>query len=64
LVFSFRFSVFGFQFSVKVAMSRWVITNPWVFYGGAGALVAYLLYTMVRKRKGERVGEHRREPDL
>ncbi len=45
-------------------MNRWAITDPWLFFGGAGALVAYLLYTMVRKRRGERVGEKTREPEL
>ena len=37
-------------------MNRWSITNPWVFFGIGGALVAYLLYMMVRRRKGERAG--------
>jgi hypothetical protein len=45
-------------------MNRWTITDPWVFYGIGGALVAYLLYTMVRRRKGERAGDRDREPDL
>jgi hypothetical protein len=45
-------------------MNRWVITNPWVFFGLGGALVAYLLYTMVRRRKGERTGVPDREPEL
>lgn len=39
-------------------MSRWVVTNPWVFFGIGGAIVAYLLFMMVRRRKGERgIGE-------
>ena len=37
------------------------LKNPWVFFGIGGALVAYLLYTMVRRRKGERV-DWDREP--
>lgn len=45
-------------------MNRWTITDPWVFFGGAGVLVAYVLYTMIRKRKGERIGERNQEPDL
>jgi hypothetical protein len=45
-------------------MNQWSITSPWVFFGVGGALVAYLLYTMVRRRKGERVGKRDREPDL
>jgi hypothetical protein len=40
------------------------VNNPWVFYGVAGALVAYLLYTTIRKRKGERPGVPDREPEL
>jgi hypothetical protein len=45
-------------------MHGWAITNPWVFFGLGGALVAYLLYTMVRRRKGERIGMRDREPEL
>jgi hypothetical protein len=45
-------------------MNNWAITSPWVFFGVAGALVAYLLYTIVRRRKGERVGVRNREPEL
>src|SRR5262249_25090138 len=45
-------------------MDRWAITNPWVFFGLGGALVAYLLYTMVRRRRGERKGVRDREPEL
>ena len=45
-------------------MNGWAITSPWVFFGAGGALVAYLLYTMVRRRKGERPGFRNREPEL
>ena len=45
-------------------MNGWMITNPWIFYGAGGALVAYLLYTMLRRRKGERLGVRGREPEL
>jgi hypothetical protein len=45
-------------------MNGWSITNPWVFFGAGGALVAYLLYTMVRRRKGERTSVRNREPEL
>ena len=45
-------------------MNHWSITSPWVFFGFGGALVAYLLYTMVRRRKGERAGVGNREPEL
>jgi hypothetical protein len=45
-------------------MNHWSITSPWVFFGVCAALVTYLLYTMVRKRKGERIGVRNREPEL
>jgi hypothetical protein len=45
-------------------MDHWVVTNPWVFFGIGGAVVAYLLYMMVRRRKGERRGVANREPEL
>jgi hypothetical protein len=35
-------------------MAGWAVTNPWVFFGIGGAIVAYLLFMMVRPRKGKR----------
>jgi len=46
------------------AMNRWMITNPWVFYGLGGAVVAYLLYMMVRRPRAERAKAADREPEL
>jgi hypothetical protein len=43
---------------------RHEINNPWIFFGVAAVVVAYLLYTMIRKRKGERPGHQDREPLL
>lgn len=40
------------------------VNNPWVFFGVSGVVVAYLLYMMIRKRKGERPGTLDREPEL
>ena len=40
------------------------ITDPLVFYGVAALFVSYLLYMMIRKRKGERPGHEDREPEL
>jgi hypothetical protein len=40
------------------------VTNPWIFFGVAGALVAYVLYMMICKRKGERPEFKERELDL
>jgi hypothetical protein len=45
-------------------MNGWLVTNPWVFFGVGGAIVAYLLYMMVRRRKGERTGIPEQEPEL
>jgi hypothetical protein len=41
-----------------------MVTDPWIFYGVAGALVAYVLYMMIRRRRGERAGFAERETDL
>jgi hypothetical protein len=40
------------------------INNPYVFYGASALVIAYLLYLMLRKRKGERPGTTVREPEL
>jgi hypothetical protein len=40
------------------------VENPYVFFGVAAAVVAYLLYMMIRKRKGERPGSLDREAEL
>lgn len=40
------------------------VTNPYWFFGPAALLVAYLLYMMIRKRKGERPGVGVSEPEL
>jgi hypothetical protein len=45
-------------------MNGWWVTDPWIFYGIAGAIVAYVLYMMIRKRKGERSEAASRELDL
>jgi hypothetical protein len=45
-------------------MNRWAVTDPWVFFGVAGAVVSYLLYMMFRRRKGERSAIADREPEL
>ena len=36
--------------------NSWLVTNPWTFFGVAGLIVIYLLYIIIRKRKGERPG--------
>ena len=40
------------------------IKSPYVFLGASALIVAYLLYTMIRKRKGLRPGHESREPEL
>ena len=40
------------------------VTDIRVFLGAGFLLIAYLLYMMVRKRKGERPGSAANEPDL
>jgi hypothetical protein len=40
------------------------IKNPYLFLGPCAILIGYLLYTMFRKRKGERPGQEGREPVL
>jgi hypothetical protein len=40
------------------------ITSPIWFFGVAVPVVAYLLYMMIRKRKGERDGTSVHEPEL
>ncbi len=44
-------------------MSRWVVTNPWVFFGVGTAVMAYLLFMMVRRRRGD-ADTPEEEPDL
>lgn len=44
-------------------MTGWTITSPLIFFSVAGAVVAYVLYMMVRRRKGERSAASR-EVDL
>lgn len=40
------------------------IHDPAIFWIAASLLVGYLLYTMIRKRRGLRPGQVDREPEL
>jgi hypothetical protein len=40
------------------------VKNPWIFFGVCGSVIAYLLYMMIRKRKGERPGTIDKELEL
>jgi hypothetical protein len=45
-------------------MNGWTIKDPLIFFGIAGAILAYVLYMMIRRRKGERPGVVSRETEL
>jgi hypothetical protein len=45
-------------------MHNWIITDYRVFFGVAGAIVAYILYMIIRRRKGDRAGVGAREAEL
>jgi hypothetical protein len=45
-------------------MNRWAVTDPYLFFGIAGAVVSYLLYMMIRRRKDDRSSMPDHEPDL
>lgn len=40
------------------------INNAYVFYSISGVFFAYILYQMIRKRKGERPGSRESETEL
>jgi hypothetical protein len=40
------------------------INNAYVFLGFSALLVGYILYTMIRPRKGLRRGDNQHEPEL
>ena len=40
------------------------IKSPVIFLVASALIVAYLLYTMIRRRKGLRPGHENREPEL
>jgi hypothetical protein len=41
-----------------------IIKNLYIFIGITAILISYILYTMIRSRKGERPGYEDREPEL
>ena len=45
-------------------LNRFQIKSRWVFFPLAALFVSYLLYTMIRKRRGERPGNQIHEPEL
>jgi hypothetical protein len=48
----------------QVEAEHVTIKNLYVFIGVAALLVSYILYTMIRRRKGERPGFEDRETEL
>jgi len=40
------------------------IKNAYIFFGIAAVVFGYILYTMIRARKGERPGQQNGEPEL
>jgi hypothetical protein len=45
-------------------MNQWTVTDPWIFFSVGGAIVAYLLYMIIRRRRGERAGFAENETEL
>jgi hypothetical protein len=41
-----------------------LVTNPWVFFGIGGLIVAYVMYMIVRGRSGGRGSAPEREAEL
>ena len=52
------------EFACNEAPTVPQISNGYIFFGIAAALFGYILYTMIRKRKGERPGQEQHEPEL
>lgn len=58
------------QFKIQIGVGflkmveRFTIQDARIFFGLAALVVAYLLYMMIRKRRGERPGFADREPEL
>lgn len=40
------------------------INNPYIFYAAAAAVFAYILYTMIRRRRGLRPGSLESDTEL
>ncbi len=34
-------------------MNRWMITDPWVFYGAGGLMVAYMVFIFLRRPRDD-----------
>ena len=40
------------------------IKNAYIFYAASAVIIGYIVYMMIRRRKGERAETTVREPDL
>jgi hypothetical protein len=40
------------------------IKNAYIFYAASAVVIGYIVYMMIRRRKGERVGTGVHEPEL
>jgi hypothetical protein len=45
-------------------VNDWIVRDSRIFFGVAGAIVVYILYMIIRRRKGERAGSGAREAEL
>jgi hypothetical protein len=45
-------------------VNQWSVESPWIFFGVGGVVVAYVLYMMIRRGKGDRPGNPDRELEL
>lgn len=51
-------------FNVTKFLAKFEVRSGWVYYPAAALFVSYLLYMMIRRRRGERAGTTVREPEL
>jgi hypothetical protein len=51
-------------FDLSKFLSRFAIKSGWIYYPAAIVFLSYLLYTMIRRRRGERAGTTVHEPEL
>ena len=51
-------------FDLSKFLSQFAVRSGWIYYPVASIFVAYLLYMMIRRRRGERAGTTVREPEL
>jgi hypothetical protein len=45
-------------------MNWLIITNRWLFLAISAGLISYILYMIIRRRRGERPGRRNTEPEI